>query len=395
MAETGFFTYVKDEVKSGYNFIFGKKWPAWISGSLLAFLAILIFLWWHTWGIAGGYRNWGDWFYYLIGLYDKPPQKSPLENGMSVSNIGLVLGAFASALFSREFKINKAPKWEYLKGLIGGALMGIGAAFAAGCNVGAFYSAIGMLDLSGFAMMVGLCIGAFIGLKYLLWEMEHVNVGSVSTSTKKEGGFDFNKVKPLFGFIVTILVLVVFFIYSKMDKAQMGGLLFFGFLIGMVMHRGRFCFANSFREPFMTGDGSMMKAVMISLMIYVSASAVIKWAYIQPPESGVYHPYLGALVGGIIFGFGMLLAGGCASGTLWRMGEGHIKLWLAFAGFTLANSPTGMLIKKYELKKILGHGIFAPNVLGWPISIILFFVFFIFVIILLKYNEETDRFVIF
>ncbi len=81
------------------------------------------------------------------------------------------------------------------------------------------------------------------------------------------------------------------------------------------MHRGRFCFANAFREPFMTGDGTMMKGVMISLMLYVGASVVIKWAYIQPPEAGVYHPYFGALIGGMIFGFGMLLAGGCASGT--------------------------------------------------------------------------------
>jgi len=394
MSDNGFFSFAKNEIKQGYSFIFEQKWPAWLAGIFLAFLAIIIFLWWHTWGVAGGYRNWGDWFYYLIGLYDKPPQKSPLENGMSVSNIGIILGAFASALYSKQFKINPAPKWEYLKGIIGGFLMGIGAALSAGCNVGAFYSALGMLDLSGFMMMIGLFIGAYIGLKYLLWEMEHINVGSTGgVSTKQNVNLD--KIKPFFGFLVTALVIIAFYIYSKFNKTQMGGLLFFGFLIGIVMHRGRFCFANSFREPFMTGDGSMMRAVMMSLMLYAGASVVIKWAYIQPPEAGIYHPYFGALVGGTIFGFGMLLAGGCASGTLWRMGEGHVKLWLTFLAFTLSNSLAGMIIKKYGLKKILGHGIFAPSIFGWPIAFVIFIAVFLFVIIFLKWNEETDKFVVF
>ncbi len=393
MEKEGFWGFVSEEVKQGYNLLFGKKWPAWLCGILLSFLAILIFMWWHTWGIAGGYRNWGDWLYYLIGLYKKPPQKIPLLNGMSVSNIGIVLGAFAAALFSREFKINRAPKWEYFKGVVGGAFMGIGAALAAGCNVGAFYSALGMMDLSGFMMMIGIFIGAYIGLKYLLWEMSHIKVGSICPSERS--GINVDKFKPVLGLVVTLLVLIVFYLYSKFNKTQMGGLLFFGFLIGIVMQRGRFCFANSFREPFMTGDGSMMRAVMISLMFYVSATAVIKWAYIQPPESGIYHPYFGTLIGGVIFGFGMLLAGGCASGTLWRMGEGHLKLWIAALSFVLTNSLTGMLIKKYGIKKLLGHGIFAPSVFGWPVSILGYFMVFVFIIILLNYNEKTDKFVVF
>jgi len=52
--------------------------------------------------------------------------------------------------------------------------MGAGAVLAAGCNVGGFYTAAAMLDFGGVAMMAGLIIGAWIGLRYLLWEMEHV-----------------------------------------------------------------------------------------------------------------------------------------------------------------------------------------------------------------------------
>ena len=34
----------------------------------------------------------------------------------------------------------------------------------------------------------------------------------------------------------------------------------------------------------------------------------------------------GGVVGGFIFGLGAMFAGGCGSGTLWRVGEGQVKL---------------------------------------------------------------------
>jgi hypothetical protein len=44
------------------------------------------------------------------------------------------------------------------------------------------------------------------------------------------------------------------------------------------------------------------------------------------------------VVGGFIFGLGAMLAGGCGSGTLWRVGEGQIKLWIVVPFFGIANS---------------------------------------------------------
>ena len=38
------------------------------------------------------------------------------------------------------------------------------------------------------------------------------------------------------------------------------------------------------------------------------------------------------LAGGIIFGFGMVIAGGCAAGTLVRSGDGFTAQWAALAG---------------------------------------------------------------
>ena len=68
---------------------------------------------------------------------------------------------------SRQFGFQMAPPLELVKGVIGGTLMGLGAAMAGGCNVGGFYSAVSALSLGGLVMMLGLVLGAILGLRYL------------------------------------------------------------------------------------------------------------------------------------------------------------------------------------------------------------------------------------
>jgi len=260
-----FFADIKEQTKGGYDLVFGTKWPAWVGGILLAIVALMIFLWDYTWGIAGGYHNWGDWIFHLAGVKARP-DTLPWLHHLSVSNAGILLGALASALLGHQFKFRRAPKLEYAKGLVGGALMGSGAALAKGCNVGGFFSAVAMLDIGGYAMMAGLIIGAFIGLKYLLWEMEHLPQASAAPADEsKAGKIDWEAIKPYIGGLIVIAVIAAFYLYASYDKTVVGGLLFFGFLIGLIMHRSRFCYVQAFRDPFMTGEAKMVRAVAISI----------------------------------------------------------------------------------------------------------------------------------
>ena len=132
--------YLVRKIREGHATFFEETWPSWIGGLLIAFLSILMFVWGRPWGVVAGMRNWGDWFFTSIGLYSKTIQ-SPLINFASVMDIGLIFGAFASALLGREFSLRVPPRPEMVKGFIAGILMGIGAALARGCNVGGFYSA--------------------------------------------------------------------------------------------------------------------------------------------------------------------------------------------------------------------------------------------------------------
>ncbi|MEJ2656732.1 MAG: YeeE/YedE thiosulfate transporter family protein [Desulfobacterales bacterium] len=386
------------DIKNLYSTVFEQEWPAWLAGMLIAIIALMIFLWESPWTIAAGYNDWGNWFWHLANVYDKRPLV-PWLHPVSLSNTGILIGAFASALMARQFKIRRAPKLEYAKGLAGGIFMGIGASMAKGCNVGGFFSAVAMLSAGGFAMMLGLGIGAWIGLRYLLWEMEHLPSQAVYSKPKEASAsktFDWLKIQPYFGGLTAIGVVAAFYIYASIDKTTAGGWLFFGFLIGLVMHRSRFCFVRAFRDPFMTGEAKMVKAVALSLIVYFAGVSVIKGAYIVDPGMGIYHPFvLGCLIGGFLFGIGMLLAGGCASSTLWRVGEGQTKLMVTMVSFALTNSLTAKFLEVSGINGKLGHDIFLPNVLTWQITIPLLLAFFLAWILVAVWNEKTEKFVVF
>jgi uncharacterized membrane protein YedE/YeeE len=387
-----FWSSLKEEARKNYIAIFEQEWPSWLAGIFIAVVALLIFLWKAPWGVAAGYRSLGDWLLYLAGVGDERPYNLFLHP-IVLTNGGLVIGAFISALMSRQFKLHRAPPLEYAKSVVGGVLMGSGAVLAAGCNVGGFYTAAAMLDLSGIAMMVGLGAGAWIGLKYLLWEMEHVNQRPIE---QKPPGKRWFGVQPFIGALFLVLVVAAFYTYAFLDKAELGGLLFFGFLIGLIMHRSRFCFVRAFRCPFMTGDAEMVKVVAMSVMIYGMGTAVIKWAWLQEPSMGVNHNFwFGSLLGGVIFGVGMLLAGGCASSTLWRIGEGQTKMIVTLIAFATANSSLSMILKQMDLYKNLGKGVFIPDALTWYVTIPLFLAFFVFWAFVAIWNEKSEKFVVF
>jgi len=392
VASSSFWSSLKEETRRNYIAVFEQEWPTWLAGVFLAVVALVIFLWQGPWGVAAGYRNLGDWIFYGAGLGDERPFL-PWLHPIVLTNLGLIVGALVSAMMGRQFKIHRAPPLEYLKSLLGGAFMGAGAVLAGGCNVGGFYTAAAMFDMGGIAMMAGLIVGAWIGLRYLLWEMEHLQQKGVEQHPPRAAWL---RAQPFLGGIVLVVVIATFYGYAILDKTELGGLVFFGFLIGLIMHRSRFCFVRAFRCPFMTGDAEMVKVVAMSLMIYGMGVAVIKWAWIQEPAMGVTHNFwIGSLLGGVIFGVGMLLAGGCASSTLWRIGEGQTKMIVTLLAFAATNSALAAVLKHADIYDKMGKGLFIPDTLTWYVTVPSFLLFFTFWAFVAIWNEKSEKFVVF
>jgi uncharacterized protein len=396
VSENGFVDSTREEAKSLYAALFEKDWPPWIAGLLLAVICTVYVLWRNPWGVIAGYRNWGDWFFYGIGMFSERPL-SPLMHNFSLSNIGLLGGALASALLARQWRFNRQPGIEYAKAVVGGVLMGFGSVLAAGCNVGGFYIAIGTFSASGFAMMAGMIIGSYLALRYLLWEIEKFpSRPPAPASAKKNGGFDWVRIQPYIGGAVIIFIVVLFYIYGAMDQTSLGGFLFLGMLIGLVMHRSRFCFVAGFRDFFMTGESRMLRAVALSIVAYALLMAVLKWLYIADEGLGVYNRFwLGGFGGGIIFGIGMVLAGGCGSSTLWRAGEGNTKIWVALVPFCLSMSYFYPLLQNAGWFDKLGSAVFLPAVFSWQWTLPLYGIFFLLWVLIAAWNERTEKLVIF
>lgn len=119
-----------------------------------------------------------------------------------------------------------------------------------------------------------------------------------------------------------------------------------GILIGFTMQRSRFCFAASFRDPIMVGTTSLFRAVIIGLMIstigfsifqYITVSNTLEYSISKIP--GQISPVgFHTIIGAIIFGIGMVIAGGCASGTLIRIGEGYMMQVIVLIGFIIGTT---------------------------------------------------------
>ncbi len=112
-----------------------------------------------------------------------------------------------------------------------------------------------------------------------------------------------------------------------------------GVAFGVILQRSRLCFAGGFRDLILLGDGRLLRAIIVGLAVATIGFALLEARLAPDPGFGIAPagPHIqpvgfATIVGGVIFGAGMVLAGGCVSGTLWRMGEGYIASWAAMAG---------------------------------------------------------------
>ncbi len=403
-------------IKADYKSIFVDEWSPFFGAALLVLIMVVLMGSGLFWGVFGGLKLWGDYINNLIGLGPllgvKAELESPLMHRISLMDITLVLGAFSAALLSQQFRISRPPNLEFVWGALGGALMGAGAAFAGGCTTGGFFVPLTFSSPAGWAMWAGLLVGAIIGLKLLLWTMENITWGTAAPAVKPAR---FKEAFPWLGALVMAAILIWTLRWWGSDDAmevQRAVLVLAGFGIGFVLHRSRFCFSRVFREPFMTGEGEMTKAMILALALGAPIGAVlIAKGTVDPYLAVPSRFWLGSIIGGLVFGIGMIFAGGCASGSLWRVGEGHLKLVVAVLFFGWSGSITsgilgrlGLSSGEYDLDFMdgmaevtaLGYQAFMPDLLGgWGWTLLVTFGFLLVWYLFVRYNESTNKFTVF
>lgn len=390
--------------KELYKKLCQDEWNPYTSGMLVAFLSVMLLAWYRPWGATGAVRNWADWILYGVGVYEDAPA-SILVNSGSIIGIGFVGGAFLSACFGNNFAFRFPPVLELVKAVAAGICMGVGASLAGGCNVGGFYNAIGNLSGAGFAMMAGLIGGAILGLKYIYWEMENVTWGSGGAKTI-EVPFG---TQVVLGIVALIALIWGAYSYSANEVlAKMGGVLLLAAGLGYTMQRGRWCMIQGFREPHMTGNATMAKSIALSIVLLTIGGVIVKAGGINDVEHYVRGTFgWGGVVGGLVFGFGAMLAGGCGTGTLWRVGEGQIKLWLVVPFFGITNSLMNKWFSATDMEGMdaflkegatnagkLGSFVYMPDYLGYGGTLALILLLMALWWLVARWNEESNKLIV-
>jgi len=147
-----------------------------------------------------------------------------------------------------------------------------------------------------------------------------------------------------------------------------------GISLGFVLQKSRFCFVSALRDPILIGMTQLTRAFLLLLGISILGFALVSWEASQRNiPLGLYVLPLGAhtVVGGLLFGIGMVLAGGCSSGILMRIGEGFAMQWVAFFGLVV-----GAVLGERSVinwRNVFGEspGIFLPDILGWIPTLIM------------------------
>jgi uncharacterized protein len=356
-----------------YEKVFVRPWPIIPSAMVIASLNVFLFAFDRPWTASDGMRNWGDSLFHWLGLVEQPDLLPPLLYSGSVLNFGLLLGGMAAALLSREFAVRLAPLSEIVKGSLGGLLMGWGAMLAFGCNIGGFFSALSALSASGLSMMSGLLIGAFLATRYLirqnrmLIEQGQIPVETACLAPPKPPppSTSFRR-QPIAGFLLVLFLLVAVFLYRQLDYGRLASFLLFGVAFGLVFQRSRFCLVNAFREPFMSGQSEHARAAALALTLNMIGFVVLKSTDLKDASEWIFPSFWqGGLLGGTLFGVGMVLAGGCGAGSIWRAGEGHVKLWLAVFFFATGAAMMRQFLVRTDLIRQLGMALFLPKIVDW------------------------------
>jgi len=143
----------------------------------------------------------------------------------------------------------------------------------------------------------------------------------------------------MWAFIIVGALILVSFVYYKINVYYMYlvAYIWFGFAYGMMLQYGRFCFASASRDLFAAGVPRMAVGVMVALMFFSIVQAILSATHMS-----TFHPApfgIHTLISGMIFGLGMVFAGGCASGSLYKIGEGNgTSLLVALAGLSIGQS---------------------------------------------------------
>lgn len=124
---------------------------------------------------------------------------------------------------------------------------------------------------------------------------------------------------------------------------------FLALIFGFVANKTSFCTMGAVSDIVNMSDWGRMRAWLLGIGLAILGTNLLAfWGYVDLGQAyytrGTVY-WLAALVGGLTFGLGMTLAGGCGQRTLVRLGGGNLKsvVVFLFLGYTALVTMNGVL----------------------------------------------------
>jgi len=149
---------------------------------------------------------------------------------------------------------------------------------------------------------------------------------------------------------------------------------------GAITQRTHFCTMGALSDIVNMSDWTRMRMWVLAIAVAVLGfNTMVGLGWVEAGKSiygGPRLPWLSALVGGALFGFGMVLASGCGSKSLVRVGGGNLKslvvvIVLGLSGFATMRGITAVLrvqtVDRAALELPAGQDL--PSMLGAAVGV--------------------------
>ncbi|MFZ5641357.1 MAG: selenium metabolism membrane protein YedE/FdhT [Bacillota bacterium] len=315
-----------------------------------------------VWAVTGEFTRWGG--HILQGLgYDTG--KMSYFNIIKLKGLpwdrvdgwvvfGMFGGALIAALLAGNFKLRvPVQRRRLVQGLLGGIIAGFGTRLAMGCNLAAMFTGIPQFTLHAWLFTLATIAGTYLGLKvslmpFFLGKPVILPGGRVAAAKTVKSR------QPIFGWVLAAVALgwAVLAWQAGSGKLALAGL--FGLAFGAVIERGQICFTSAFRDLWLVGRATVTKAIILGMAVQ---SLGTLYFIMQGVPAKVMWAGAGAVLGGLLFGFGIVIAGGCETGWMYRAMEGQVNFWVV---------GLGNIIGATVLAVAWDKGIYASLVAPYP-----------------------------
>ena len=126
---------------------------------------------------------------------------------------------------------------------------------------------------------------------------------------------------------------------EELNLWLVGGGLAVGAIFGLLVQRHRFCMVAATGNFLLIKDNRQLLAFIAALLVAITGTQLLEFTDTVAIADSSYRnsqlDWFGAAFGGLIFGIGGVLAGGCATSTLVKSAEGRLHSMIALLFFML------------------------------------------------------------